>query len=90
MSEPSEARRVFGLILIVLGLLWSALSGLCTVFGLFITASMAFGPHGNLSALLLALAPGSVSILIGWLVWRGGRALRGVVKKPKIKLSDFE
>ncbi len=90
MSEPSEARRVFGLILIVLGILWMALSGLCTAVGLFFTVPASFGQYGNASFMFLAIVPGGISIAIGWAVWLGGRALKRAGEKPRIKASDFE
>jgi hypothetical protein len=78
MTEQSpDARRLIGNVLIVLGVMWMVLSGLCTLGGLSITVSLAASqPSAWALPFFLAIIPGAISIGIGWLVYRGGMSMR--------------
>lgn len=72
-----SASRLLGTILLVIGALWMALSGACTVVFAWLGLGMARGDFRQfLSVLPLALGVGAISILIGWLIWRVGKFLR--------------
>lgn len=77
-QSSGELRRFIGLVLIVIGALWMAASGLCTaVFGISLFAE---GTTSDLaeagSIILLMLVYGGVSALAGLGVYAIGRALR--------------
>jgi hypothetical protein len=76
-GPPGEVRRLLGLVLIVIGVLWMGASGLCTAaFALSLFA----GGDGDLaeasSILLLMLIYGGGSVLVGLGVYALGRWLR--------------
>lgn len=78
MSESSGGGAGFiASILIVVGILWMALAGLCS--GAVIFSSMQGGGQdfGNLlGALPVVLGFGTAGAAPGLLIWLGGRALR--------------
>jgi hypothetical protein len=79
MSEPASStsvKQMIGLVLIVVGLLWAALSGLCSA-GFFL---MLFTEGGDvreaLSIIPMIVLAGGFSAGIGYVVYIVGRALR--------------
>ena len=90
-DQGDNVRQVLGIVLIVLGTLWMALSGLCTLAGLLFTASMASsGPgYGGWSILAFAIVPGAVSIGAGWLVRRAGKWIKPHTR-PDAQANEFE
>lgn len=76
-QAPSETRRFIGLILVVIGALWMAASGLCTaVFGVGLLADGSSDLAEASSIILLMLVCGGVSALFGLGVYAIGRWLR--------------
>lgn len=71
MSDRSDLARLFGLILIVIGVLWLALTGLCTAA--FAIGLLGEGNLGDISVILTIAIP---STLIGGLIYAVGRWLR--------------
>lgn len=71
MSERSDLARLFGLILIVIGMLWLVLTGLCS--GAFLIGLLG---EGNLRDVGVVLTIGIPSALIGAAIYAIGRALR--------------
>jgi hypothetical protein len=80
MSDPVEtrsgARTFFATALIVIGLLWMALTGLCTA-SVAISTLLQGDPLGFLGAVPVLLVIGALCIGPGWLIWLAGKALRG-------------
>lgn len=76
-QQPGEIRRFVGLVLIVIGALWMAASGLCTaIFGVTMFVSDAGNLAEAFSILLLMLLYGGVSALAGLGIFAIGRWLR--------------
>lgn len=68
-----DMRRLIGLILIVVGVLWLVFTGLCTAsVALFIFQSN--GPTMNDVVMIVGVA--GVSALLGWAVYAFGKRLR--------------
>jgi hypothetical protein len=82
-ATGTTPRRVFGIILLVLGILLTGFSGLCTV-GMTI-ADLSDGSHGggdvNLSGIQYIF--GGPFIVIGALMWWGGWALSRKKRPPE-------
>ena len=74
-ASGGELGRLFGLILIVIGILWLVLTGLCS-------AAFFIGllGQGNLSDLGAVLVIGVPSALIGGVIYAIGRWLRPLAK----------
>ena len=73
-AEPSPIRKLFGGLLLALGILIAALSGLCTLAGVVLFGA---GGSGNAGNALLALIIGAPPLLIGaGLIWWGRYLLR--------------
>jgi hypothetical protein len=72
LARPSSGRRIFGGILLVIGVLLVVISGLCTAA--FIVMGMAEGDV----AMAVTTGPvfGGPFILVGALLWWGGKSLR--------------
>lgn len=69
----SDTKRLFGLVLIVVGVLWLVTTGLCTLgFLFFITSTY----HLMTGDLLWIVGVGGPSALIGWGIYATGRWLR--------------
>ena len=76
-QPPSEIRRFIGLVLLVIGALWMAASGLCTaVFGVGLLAEGGGDLAEASSIVLLMLVYGGVSALFGFGLYAIGRWLR--------------
>ena len=85
MNEPSQnpidpLRRLAGWIVLAIGVLWTLLSGACTLLALAYVLPDAIG-HASAGAMagLLAtiLIPGGIGILLGLGIIAGGRAISG-------------
>jgi hypothetical protein len=74
-SSGGELGRLFGLILIVIGVLWLVLTGLCSAA--FFVGLLG---QGNLSDLGAVLMIGIPSALIGGVIYAIGRWLRPLAK----------
>jgi hypothetical protein len=68
---PDTSARFFGLILVSIGILWLALTGLCTVVALALLAS-----EGDLGDIMLILPFTAVSTILGGAVYLVGRLMR--------------
>jgi hypothetical protein len=77
MNEPAQSstRAFFAAVLIVIGILWMTLTGLCTAF--VAVSSILGDPAGLLGAIPALLVIAVICIGPGWLIWMGGKALRG-------------
>lgn len=77
MNEPAQSstKSFFATVLIVIGILWMSLTGLCTA--LVAISSILGDPAGLLGAIPTLLIIGALCIGPGWLIWKGGKALRG-------------
>ena len=72
MSE--ETRRFFGLVLLVIGVLLLAFTGLCTASVLiFLIQSYSITPNDIVTIVMFA----GPSALLGWGIFAWGRSLRG-------------
>ena len=76
-AQPSSGRRVFGIILMLLGIAMTVISGLCT--GAFMVGDIVDGGRGgggdvNLSGIEFII--GGPFILVGALMWWGGARLK--------------
>ena len=78
MNEPTQpsTRSFFASALIIIGLLWMALTGLCTA-GVMVSALFQGDPIGLLNSIPFMLIIAVICIGPGWLIWVGGKALRG-------------
>ncbi len=80
MSDPTQpqsgTRGFLATVLIVLGILWMTLTGLCTA-AVFVSSLFQGDPLGLLGAIPTLLLIGAICIGPGWLIWMGGKALRG-------------
>jgi hypothetical protein len=75
-SQPNPVRRVIGLVLITVGALWIAASGLCSA-GMVVTMFTEGGDWREaLSIVPMILLVGGFSIGIGFVFYVVGRALR--------------
>lgn len=76
MNEPprSATRSFIASVLIVIGLLWMALTGLCTA--MVTISSLLSDPAGLFGAIPTMLIIAVICIGPGWLIWMGGRSLR--------------
>jgi hypothetical protein len=78
--QPRSGRRVFGIIVMLLGIAMTAISGLCTT--VFMVGDMTGGNRGggdiNLSGIEFIV--GGPFILVGALLWWGGARL----KRPRL------
>ena len=73
---PPDIRRIIGLVLIAVGLLWVTLSGLCSA-GFFLMLFIEGGDlREALSILPMIVLIGGFSIGIGFVIYIVGRALR--------------
>ncbi len=70
-----SAGGLFGTLIMILGVLWMALSGLCSALVAF-SAIVNNEDQGMLQGLVVVAVIGGGSMFIGWLTWLGGRALR--------------
>ena len=76
-QPPSEIRRFIGLVLMVIGVLWMAATGLCTtIFGVSLLAEGSSDLAEASSIILLMLVYGGLSALAGFGVFAIGRWLR--------------
>lgn len=73
--QPSAA-ALLGTIMMIIGVLWMTLSGLCSALVL-VAAVFNGAPVGVLQWIGIVTIVGGLSLLIGALIWRGGKALRG-------------
>ncbi len=76
---PPDVKRIIGLVLIVVGLLWTALSGLCSAGFVLMLFTEGGDVREALSIIPMIVLVGSFSVGIGFVVYIVGRALR-----PKI------
>ena len=76
-ESPQSNRAFFATALVVIGLIWMALTGLCTAG--FIVSTF-FGGATDIpeimSVLTFVLMVGALCIAPGFLLWLGGKALR--------------
>ncbi len=74
-SSGGEVRRLIGRILLALGAIWMALSGLCS--GAFLISMLVDDPHFQeiFSIFLMILLVGGFSVGIGFVVYISGRGL---------------
>lgn len=70
-ETPKDKPSTGATILLALGLLWMALSGLCTAR---IALPMLFSDYAFLG--WIGLTVGALSFGIGWLIWRAGKGKR--------------
>lgn len=77
MDDPTSGRSFFATALIVVGVLWMTLTGLCTA-GFVVSMFGAGAPGGaeTLNVLAFVLFVGAVCFAPGFLIWLGGKALR--------------
>lgn len=75
-ENRSSSAALLGTIIMIVGILWMTLSGLCSA--LVLVGEVFDGdPGGILQGVGIVTIVGGVSLLIGTLIWRGGKALRG-------------
>lgn len=75
-ENRSSSAALLGTIIMIVGILWMTLSGLCSA--LVLVGEVFDGdPGGILQGVGIVTIVGGVSLLIGALIWRGGKALRG-------------
>ena len=75
-TDPSSVKRIIGLAFIVVGLLWAALSGLCSA-AFFATLFTEGGDlREALSIVPMIVLVGGFSAGLGFVVYVVGRALR--------------
>lgn len=79
MNEPSGpakgSRAFFATILIVVGILWMALTGLCTA-GVLISSIVENPSFEMLRVIPLIAVIGAICIGPGWAIWMAGRWLK--------------
>ena len=76
-AQRPKGNSVIGTIILVIGVMWMALSGLCTAFFAWVSFDMVKARWSDfLSAAPLVFGVGGVSLLIGWLIVVFGRFLR--------------
>ncbi len=78
MSDPNAAKSGGGFwatALIVIGILWMTLTGLCTA-SVVVSAALGGDQLGLLQSMPMLLIIAVICIGPGWLIWQGGRALR--------------
>jgi hypothetical protein len=81
-ASGSTARRVFGIILLVLGIGMTLVSGLCTA-GMTIADLTSGGGGGEINLSGIQFIVGGPFIVIGALMWWGGHRLA----KPKKRMD---
>jgi hypothetical protein len=75
-APPSSVKRMIGLILIVLGLLWTTASGLCSAGFVVMLFTEGGDLREALSIVPMVVLVGGFSVGIGFVVYIVGRALR--------------
>lgn len=85
-KPASTIGRTFGWLLLVLGGLWTVLTGGCT--GVFLLASLTSRSEGAIPFELVlgavCMSPGAVCLLIAWLL------LRRPPRRPKPDVASFD
>jgi hypothetical protein len=79
MNDPTPKRGGLDFVataLIVIGVLWMALAGLCSA-AVFFSSMMSGDIAGMMSALSIVLFFGAIGAAPGLIIWLIGRALRG-------------
>ena len=78
-SSGGGGAGFFASILIIVGILWMTLAGLCSgtvLVSAFMSGEAGRNIEGFLSAVPIVLLVGTAGALPGMLIWLGGRALR--------------
>lgn len=76
-APPSSLRRIIGLVLITIGILWMAASGLCSAAFLVTIFTEGPGSVGEILSILPMIAlVGGFSVGVGFVLYIVGRALR--------------
>jgi hypothetical protein len=75
-APPTSVKRMVGLILIVVGLLWTAASGLCSAAFVVMLFTEGGDLREALSIVPMVVLVGGFSVGIGFVVYIVGRALR--------------
>jgi hypothetical protein len=83
-ASGSTARRVFGIILLVLGISMTLVSGLCTAGMTIADLTSSGGGGGEINLSGIQFIVGGPFIVIGALMWWGGHRL----SKPKKRMDS--
>lgn len=74
--QPSSARRIFGIIVMLLGIAMTVISGLCTTAFMVGDMTAGSGGGGDINLSGIEFIVGGPFILIGALMWWGGARLK--------------
>lgn len=76
-EQRSAGGSVIGTIILVIGVLWMTLSGLCTALFAWLSFDMGRAKIEDILGVMpLVLGVGGASAFVGWLIWSLGKSLR--------------
>ncbi len=87
LASPSSGRRIFGIIVMLLGIAMTVISGLCTTVFMVNDMTSSGGGGGDINLSGIEFIIGGPFILVGALLWWGGARLkrpRPIPPDPKV------
>jgi hypothetical protein len=87
--RPSSGRRIFGIIVMLLGIAMTVISGLCTTVFMVNDMTTSSGGGGDINLSGIEFIVGGPFILVGALMWWGGARLKRPRPNPKQDVAVF-